>query len=106
MSPQPESQWPFPTPADVAYAIQVGRNGFVAVYALQVYEWLLMLDDEYTLIHRSAWTSIKVAYLVCRYYPLLVFPFQLWGWMGDHAPRVCQRVIHPLYATLIPLVSI
>ncbi|KAH7912559.1 hypothetical protein BJ138DRAFT_779044 [Hygrophoropsis aurantiaca] len=97
------SEPPTPAASQVAYAIRTGRNAFVAVYVIQVYEWLLNLGDEYTLIHQTPWSSVKVTYLVCRYYPLLLFPFQLWGWMGDHVLRVCQRVIHPLFATLVPL---
>ncbi|KAF9241197.1 hypothetical protein BU15DRAFT_61143 [Melanogaster broomeanus] len=54
-------------------------------------------------IHQASWTWMKAAYLFCRYYTTLVFPFALWAWLGSHDLQTCLRVIPPLYATLIPL---
>lgn len=58
-------------------------------------------------IHKAPhrWTAVKGAYLVCRYYPIIVFPFQLWAWLGDHTYGVCSNALTPLYVTLLPLVS-
>jgi hypothetical protein len=85
-----------------ATQLLIGRYSVTAVYVVQVYEWLIQLDDEWTLIHQARWTSVKIAYLFCRYYPLLVFPVYLWAWLGDHSSELCQKIIHPLYAFLVP----
>ncbi|KIJ64636.1 hypothetical protein HYDPIDRAFT_167906 [Hydnomerulius pinastri MD-312] len=63
------------------------------------------LEDEVALIHQAPWTKMTVAYMVCRYYPLVIFPFNLWGFMGDHDIPTCLRVVHLLYLALIPLQS-
>ncbi|KAA1469931.1 hypothetical protein DENSPDRAFT_835624 [Dentipellis sp. KUC8613] len=83
--------------------IDVGRYSILACYTLIVYDWLISISDEYTLIHQARWTWVKAAYLWCRYYPLLVFPFHIWGWVVDHDGETCADIVHPLYATLIPL---
>jgi len=85
-----------------AESLLIGRYSVTAVYVVQVYDWLLLLDDEWELIHQARWTSVKAAYLFCRYYPLLVFPVYMWAWLGDHTEEVCDKIIHPLYAFLVP----
>jgi len=85
-----------------ATSLLIGRYSVASVYVVQVYEWLLQLDDEWALIHQARWTSIKVAYLFCRYYPLLIFPVYMWAWLGDHPQELCEKIIHPLYAFLVP----
>ncbi|KAL0961310.1 hypothetical protein HGRIS_006269 [Hohenbuehelia grisea] len=78
-----------------------GRYSLTAVYAVQIYDWLLNLGDEIELIHNARWTSIKVAYLLCRYLPLLTFPMYLWAWLLNHTKHVCEKIIHPLYGCLM-----
>jgi hypothetical protein len=29
----------------------------------------------------------------------------MWAWLGDYESKFCERLIHPLYALLIPFVS-
>ena len=41
---------------------------------------------------------------ICRYYPLAIAPFHLWGLLGDHDQRVCESFYHALYACTIPTV--
>jgi len=84
------------------HSVEVARYSSISVYALQVYEWLLTFEEEYRLIHQTPWSSVKAAFLVCRYYPLLVFPVFIWYWVGDHDAAQCARVIHPLYAFMVP----
>jgi hypothetical protein len=57
-------------------------------------------------VHRGPWNSVKVAYLMCRYYPLLLWPIFVWSWVGNHPPEYCARLIHPLYCLVIPFVSL
>ncbi|THH15857.1 hypothetical protein EW146_g4702 [Bondarzewia mesenterica] len=84
-------------------AVDACRYSVFAVYTVSVYDWLISLEEEVELIHQARWTSVKVAYLFCRYYPLLLSPLHIWGWMYDHDFSICKRVITPLYICLIPL---
>lgn len=83
-------------------AVQRSRYCITAAWALQVYEWLLTLGEEYRLIHCARWTSIKIAYLICRYYPLFAYPILMWFWLGDHDETFCRSLVHPVYALLVP----
>ncbi|KDQ62513.1 hypothetical protein JAAARDRAFT_462613 [Jaapia argillacea MUCL 33604] len=85
-----------------AWTTLVGRYGITAVYAVQVYEWLIAFDEEWEHIHQRRWTSVKMAYLFCRYWPLCVFPFHMWAWLGDHEQQTCAGIVRVLYALLIP----
>jgi len=67
------------------------------------YEWMLTANAEFELIHRARWTSVKITYLLCRYYPLMYLPFLSWGYVGDHDPRLCPRVVVPLQFLQAPL---
>ncbi|KAF8491761.1 hypothetical protein JB92DRAFT_2752715, partial [Gautieria morchelliformis] len=53
-------------------------------------------------IHKSTWSFPKVLYLACRYYPLFVFPFQLWSFVFDHSMETCSRVLIYAACFLIP----
>ncbi|EIW80999.1 hypothetical protein CONPUDRAFT_123862 [Coniophora puteana RWD-64-598 SS2] len=88
---------------EVETAIRIGRASFVCVYTIHLYEWLLNLDEERCLIHMSSWSSVKVLYIICRYYPLVVFPFHLWAWMDNHSTDLCKSLVHGVYAALIPM---
>ncbi|TFK40657.1 hypothetical protein BDQ12DRAFT_733867 [Crucibulum laeve] len=83
--------------------LQVGRYSAVAAYALQIYEFFLCIDEEILLIHKARWSSMKVAYIVCRFYPLFLFPFYLWCWLGNHTRETCHKLIPPIYALLVGL---
>jgi len=85
-----------------ATQLLIGRYSVAAVYVVHIYEWLIQLDDVWALIHQARWTSVKIAYLFCRYYPLLVFPVYMWAWLGNHSSELCQKLVHPLYAFLVP----
>ncbi|KAJ8507120.1 hypothetical protein ONZ45_g10478 [Pleurotus djamor] len=86
--------------ATASYALTIGQYSTVAVYAVQVYEWLLNLSEEVELIHQAHWSSMKIAYMICRYVPLLTCPVYLWAWLRDHPPELCAKVVHPLYGFL------
>ncbi|KAI0269787.1 hypothetical protein BC834DRAFT_967528 [Gloeopeniophorella convolvens] len=84
------------------HALLGGRYSITAVYTVLFYDWLISLDKEVTFIHPAPWNAVKGAYLFCRYYPLLMSPFHLYGFLGDHTERVCNSYYHALYATLLP----
>jgi len=82
---------------EVAVHIQFARCMIVSAFTLQVYEWLICFRDEYLYVHKARWTSVKIAYLTCRYYPLSLMPVFLWAWVGNHPASVCRKVVQPLY---------
>ncbi|KAF8876761.1 hypothetical protein BD779DRAFT_136442 [Infundibulicybe gibba] len=83
--------------------VRRGRFLMTALYAILVYEWTLLFGQEYILIHRKRrWSSARVAFLVCRYYPLIVWPVLLWAFVQEHNWDICSRVVRPLYLFLIP----
>ncbi|KAK0464430.1 uncharacterized protein EV420DRAFT_1042849 [Desarmillaria tabescens] len=81
----------------VLNAVQVGRRVIVAVYVLQVYEWLICWRDEVELIWSSSWNSMRILFTICRYFPLLFYPFYLWAWIPSHSKELCEKLICPLY---------
>jgi len=89
------------------FTIQFARYMTVVTYTLQFYDWLICFSDEYQYIHKARWTSVKVAFLVCRYYPLFVYPMYVWALVGNHASSVCEEVWRPLYVLvhLMPMMS-
>ncbi|KAK7464657.1 hypothetical protein VKT23_003901 [Stygiomarasmius scandens] len=80
--------------------IASARYSSLAVYVLCVYDWVLSIAEEYELIWKAPFTTMKTAYLVCRYYPLLLFPVYLWLWLNNHTEEFCERVVHPIYGTI------
>ena len=58
----------------------------------------------YSQLHPSPWNTMKVAYMFCRYYPLAIAPFHLWGILGNHDQRVCESYYLALYACAMPTV--
>ncbi|KAJ7643383.1 hypothetical protein DFH06DRAFT_1136806 [Mycena polygramma] len=83
-------------------SIQITRNGVVAVYSLSIYEWLDTLPTEIELIYRSRWNSIKVAYLLCRYYQLLVWPLVIFAY-GNSLRSTRPNLIHTKIVTILLL---
>lgn len=85
-------------------SLQRGRYGMVVACSLQYYDWLLLMGDELEYIHfRPGWGALKVAYLLCRYYPLVVWPFFTWAVVGDHDAALCIRIVAPMQAMYLPL---
>ncbi|KAJ6474650.1 hypothetical protein C8R47DRAFT_1221060 [Mycena vitilis] len=84
-------------------SIQVTRNGVVAVYSLSIYEWLDTLPTEVELIYRSRWNSIKVAYLLCRYYQLLVWPLVIFAYGLNHDAHTCSKLTQIVTILLLPM---
>ncbi|KAH8992552.1 hypothetical protein EDB86DRAFT_1480174 [Lactarius hatsudake] len=84
------------------HAVATWRYSMIAAYVVCFYDWVISLDQEVALIYPAPWNAVKVAYLFCRYYPLAIAPFHLWGLVGDHEESVCETYYHVLYACAMP----
>ncbi|KAH9057490.1 hypothetical protein EDB87DRAFT_1090459 [Lactarius vividus] len=73
-------------------------------YAVCFYDWIISLDQEATFIYPAPWNVVKAAYLFCRYYPLVLAPFQFWGLFADHEQRVCESYYRVLFASNVPTI--
>ncbi|TFK73476.1 hypothetical protein BDN72DRAFT_834598 [Pluteus cervinus] len=84
-------------------AIQEYRLGLLAAYVLQIYDWLLVSDREYEFVYKAPWSTLKGAYLLCRFYPILFYPGLLWGYGLDHQYVTCVRVWQGIHALNTPM---
>ncbi|TFK17290.1 hypothetical protein FA15DRAFT_605385 [Coprinopsis marcescibilis] len=85
--------WLFSAVQDVRYSIS-------AAHVLLLYEWITKY------VCRGSWTSVKVAYLLCRYYPLLYWPFFEWAFLGEHSVASCDNIVRPIHAFFMPMVTV
>ncbi|KAG6849472.1 hypothetical protein H0H93_008141 [Arthromyces matolae] len=84
---------------DAIEIIQEARYAIAAVYCLQIYEWLSTLRNEIEVMHtRSRWTTVRVAYLICRYYPLLLWPVVIVAYCGTWSYQFCTVMLMRAYA--------
>ncbi|KAH8981867.1 hypothetical protein EDB92DRAFT_1896041 [Lactarius akahatsu] len=74
----------------------------IAAYSACFYDWVISLDQEVALIYPAPWNSVKAAYIFCRYYPMAIAPFHLWGLVGNHEQSVCELYYHVLSACAMP----
>ncbi|KAF8737661.1 hypothetical protein AX14_012537 [Amanita brunnescens Koide BX004] len=65
------------------------RLSAAGLYTLIVYEFLLLLDDEYRLVYKSRWNAIKVLYLLCRFMPLVMWLVVTFMMVTGHSPINC-----------------
>ncbi|KAI0937193.1 hypothetical protein AcV5_005150 [Taiwanofungus camphoratus] len=63
-----------------------------AMYAIVVWDWVLALPREVRFIWKTSWTPVKMAYLFCRYWVLIVVPYLLWAFCSNHPLSTCQRI--------------
>ncbi|KAJ6581042.1 hypothetical protein B0H19DRAFT_491582 [Mycena capillaripes] len=84
-------------------SIQIVRNGVFAVYCLSIYEWFDTLPTELELIYPSRWNSVKVAYLLCRYYQLFVWPLVIFAYGPNHTAQTCAKLTQIVTAFLLPM---
>ncbi|KAH7103545.1 hypothetical protein BKA62DRAFT_755802 [Auriculariales sp. MPI-PUGE-AT-0066] len=74
----------------------------VAAYAVFAYDWLLTLDTERDLLSQPGGTSLKLAYVFCRYWPLIFQPLTLWVGVPSFSPSQCGQLFKiPLIVTAI-----
>lgn len=78
--------------------IQIGSWAATLIYPAS-------FENERRLIHRAPWSSVKLTYLLCRYYPLLYWIVAVWAYCLNHKPRHCKAVLKPIHALLAPFVS-
>ncbi|KAH9032830.1 hypothetical protein EDB84DRAFT_118177 [Lactarius hengduanensis] len=83
-------------------AVAAWRYSMIAAYVVCFYDWVISLDQEVALIYPAPWNGVKAAYLFCRYYPMAIAPFHIWGLVGNHEERVCESYYHVLYACSMP----
>ncbi|KIM46924.1 hypothetical protein M413DRAFT_440489 [Hebeloma cylindrosporum] len=83
-------------------AIMDIRYSIIAMFFLQIYELFAMMEEEVRLIHRASWTSITALYLLCRYYPLVLWFLVIWAYVSDHDAQTCSRVAQAVHASLAP----
>ncbi|KAH9060650.1 hypothetical protein EDB87DRAFT_571095 [Lactarius vividus] len=74
-------------------AVAVWRYSMIAAYVVCFYDWVISLDQEVALVHAAPWNGVKAAYIFCRYYPMAIAPFHLWGLVGNHEQRVSQLIL-------------
>ncbi|KAH9179188.1 hypothetical protein EDB89DRAFT_1925851 [Lactarius sanguifluus] len=79
-------------------ALAVGRYSIACAYVVCFYDWII------SFIYPASWNAVKGAYLFCRYWPLVIAPFHLWGFIGNHERQVCETHYHALYACTLPTI--
>ncbi|TFK66849.1 hypothetical protein BDN72DRAFT_843712 [Pluteus cervinus] len=81
------------------------RYALLGSFVLLVCEWLANLEDEWRLIHtaQSRWSLLWIAYLLCRYYPIVAYPVILWAYLGNFPAKFCVPIAHPVFALFGPL---
>ncbi|KAI9443622.1 hypothetical protein H4582DRAFT_1210011 [Lactarius indigo] len=85
-------------------SVTIGRYTLIATYIVCFYDWIISLDQEVALIHPAPWNVVKGAYLFCRYYPMAIAPFHLWGLVGNHEQHVCESYYLALFACVMPTI--
>ncbi|KAN0135321.1 hypothetical protein V8E53_006886 [Lactarius tabidus] len=88
--------------ATLMNSVTIGRYSIIGKYVACFYDWTISLDQELAFIYPAPWNAVKAAYIFCRYYPLAVAPFHIWGLVGDHDHVVCKSYFHALYASALP----
>ncbi|KAF8725236.1 hypothetical protein AX14_008231 [Amanita brunnescens Koide BX004] len=67
----------------------------VGLYAMSVYEFMLLLDDEYRLIYKADWNVIKFLYLICRLVILMLWPVMAYMFASGHGGDDCSYWVYP-----------
>ncbi|KAJ7230641.1 hypothetical protein GGX14DRAFT_344125 [Mycena pura] len=94
------------SPAEIIAAlnsIRTTRAGIIAVYCITICEWLDTLSAEVELIHPSKWNSIKLAYFLCRYYPLGLCPLVIFAYVPNHTAQTCDTLTPLISGLILPL---
>ncbi|TFK59707.1 hypothetical protein BDN72DRAFT_905600 [Pluteus cervinus] len=90
--------------AQVRVQIQNGRFSLVASFSLLILEWLATFPSEVEHLHNvvSQWSSIRITFVLCRYYPLLTYPIFFWAYFEDFNMQQCSHVTRLVYALHAP----
>ncbi|KAJ7170206.1 hypothetical protein C8R46DRAFT_1350082 [Mycena filopes] len=65
---------------------------FCAMYAVVIWDWLISLPREWRFVWKTHWTPVKIAYLFCRYWVIVVVPYLLYCFVMDHSLETCQKI--------------
>ncbi|EJD35435.1 hypothetical protein AURDEDRAFT_175462 [Auricularia subglabra TFB-10046 SS5] len=87
---------------DAAHFAQVTRYMHIAAYLVVVYDWLICLEHEVDFVFRDRLSRAKVAYVFCRYWPLLTYPIIIWIQGYDHDRAICAKVFRIPMIIAIP----
>ncbi|KAF9479410.1 hypothetical protein BDN70DRAFT_932567 [Pholiota conissans] len=72
--------------------IYVTQVYFCAMYAVVLWDWIISLPREFRFVWKTRWTPVKLAYLFCRYWVIVVVPYLLFCFVVDHSLETCQRI--------------
>ncbi|CAK5263935.1 unnamed protein product [Mycena citricolor] len=97
-----ETLQPFPIVA-TRRSIILTRYSVVAVYCIAVCEWVEALPKEVILIWPSQWNSIKIAYFLCRYYTIVLWPIVIYAYDLNHSIQLCSRLMLVINYILLPM---
>ncbi|KAF8888096.1 hypothetical protein BD779DRAFT_1525563 [Infundibulicybe gibba] len=90
---------PFGFLLEAVSKISQARYAMAGSYCLGVYEWLILQ------IHTAPWSLVKLGYLLCRYYPIIiVWPILFWAYLGEFDRETCSRMLFPTQLFLMPIV--
>ncbi|KAH7103556.1 hypothetical protein BKA62DRAFT_45430 [Auriculariales sp. MPI-PUGE-AT-0066] len=88
--------------SDFAHGSFITRATHWGAYAVAIYDWLLCLNDEILFLTSSGVSPAKIAYAICRFWPLFAHPIVLWVQAFDHSHDFCERMFRvPLYLVAI-----
>ncbi|KAF9035271.1 hypothetical protein BJ165DRAFT_1409636 [Panaeolus papilionaceus] len=79
------------TATELAWMVQFNR--YASVVTILFYDYLIQFSEEYKFVYRSRWTSIKVAYLFCRYFPLISWSIITFSYVLDHDVSNCRGLV-------------
>ncbi|PBK76825.1 hypothetical protein ARMSODRAFT_245299 [Armillaria solidipes] len=80
------------TPETAHYFIYVTQIYFCAMYAVVLWDWLISLPREWRFVWKTHWTPVKIAYLFCRYWVIIVVPYLLFCFVVDHSLETCRKI--------------
>ncbi|KAG7452283.1 uncharacterized protein BT62DRAFT_295505 [Guyanagaster necrorhizus] len=80
------------TPETAHYFIYGTQIYFCAMYAVVLWDWMISLPREWRFVWKTHWTPVKVAYLFCRYWVIIVVPYLLFCFVVDHSLETCRKI--------------
>ncbi|KZW03078.1 hypothetical protein EXIGLDRAFT_828830 [Exidia glandulosa HHB12029] len=88
--------------SDAVYFASITRFEHAGAYTLLLYDWLLCLEHELKLISTPGLAPGKLAYLFCRYWPILTHPITIWVQLVTSDRALCEKTFRiPLFLTIV-----
>ncbi|KAK2459836.1 hypothetical protein APHAL10511_008157 [Amanita phalloides] len=82
---QPFLEFMYLSASEIATAYSV-----ISIYALSIYDFLLLLDDECRLVYKSNWSIIKTIYVTSRFMTLVSWPMIIFIIVTNHEGDACS----------------